>query len=896
MAEEESFDTFPIISAERLPTAAAESDDSFDEFPMTEPSAEEKVGAFGRQATGAAVQGAAILTGMGAGAAIGTLGGPAAPVTVPLGAAVGAGAGYLFGEGAKDILGVPKIESLPEEVRPYAVAGETVGASLPFAGAPLVAARAGSRLPPSMVGNFINRIVDMAARSPGAFALSEAGGISGAAVAGGTAEAYFPGQPGARVAAEIAGGFFNPTRLVVGVSKGSLDITKKAIQSMSQSGRETRAAKFLIESIEAAGEDPAVLARLLRETGTEGVTSAQKTGSPALIAIESKLAQESAKFGSDAKKAAEDSLSAIKEMVIALRGTGDPEALSAAADLRLRYFRTLLAGRIQTAEREAVEAAGRITSDTPQARTELARRAHGSVEKAMQDARTVESELWEQVPKDVRASATSVLESYDNLRAGMLPEETFPNIVEGFVGRMRDGQAATTSGELILFRSRALALARESDVQGKVNDARIYGRLAESALDDLDKMATQPAFGAYGRTADGYNDARAFSREFNEIFTRTFAGQSMQTGARGADRIPPELTLRRAFAAGKEAGELRLRELEEATRFLPSKGLGGPEAVENLDIMLDAQRRILRLAASDAVDPTTGRASAVRLSKFMNDNATLLDRFPEIRTDLQTAIKSEQGLQSVQDMAKGASKVIESQAAFAKVAKVENPVDAIRSAVSEGNKNPIRDVTAMVKLAKRGGPEAVEGLKASVWDHALREATDTQGILSLGRLKAALDQPIRPGQPSLFKIMKDEGIVGQADITRAGKLFSEAAKIERALTGDTDIESLGEIPGALFDLALRVTGARVGGTMAQGTSGATLIAAARGSEFMRNVFLRVPQTRIRDVLVQAGRDPQFMAMLLEKPKTQTEGIKLARQVHAYLLQTGLTGLEDGGDD
>ena len=63
-----------------------------------------------------------------------------------------------------------------------------------------------------------------------------------------------------------------------------------------------------------------------------------------------------------------------------------------------------------------------------------------------------------------------------------------------------------------------------------------------------------------------YDDARGFTREFHDAFTRSFVGQADAVGKYG-DRIQPEIPLRRAFATGKEIGHLQLQNIENATRF-----------------------------------------------------------------------------------------------------------------------------------------------------------------------------------------------------------------------------------------------------------------------------------------------------------------------------------------
>ena len=901
-SKEDPFTGFPVVEE-----AEKERDAAFDAFPPDDPSIADKVVAFGQGATGTAIETGSTVGGMLMGAGIGSLGGPFAPFTVPAGAAIGAGAGFIFGKEARKqasriplpsgtrTLTTPTVEDQRPDLRGFGFAGEVFGGGLPFAAAPLAAVRAGSRLPPSKVGNFINRIIDMAGRNPATFAAAETGGLAGSATAAAVSETFAPGETGKRIAAEVAGGFFNPSRLILGATKGTTDVVKAALETMSEPGRQTRAAKVLKDIVESAGEDPDVLAALLNDVGIGGLTSAQKTGSPALVALEAKLRQQSAKFGSGSAKSAESGLSIIKEMITLLRGTGDPQALSAAADIQKRYFRTLLASRVQTAEREAAEAVASLTNDTPDARAAISQRAQASLDEALKEARDVERGLWEAVPRDIPAEASNIVDAFARIRERLLPEEVIPDVVEGFVARVTKGSTEeaikgvvenvlpSNSGELLRFRSRMLARAREAAGKGDMGDASIFGQMAEAALDDLTEVGA--------RAGGVLDEARAFSRELHDTFTRTFSGTATARTGTGADRVAPELLLKNAFGTGREAGELRLREIEDATRFLSARGLDTPEAAANIDIMVDAQERILRLVAADTVDPNTGRASATRLGKFLRDNELLMNRFPEIRQDIQRAIKAENGLVDFGRLQTSATRVIDQKATFAKLAKFENPVDAVAAAV-RGN-NPVAELLGMVKVAKRGGPEAMEGLQASVWDYVLKKAGPE---FSFEKLRAALDDPIRAGQPSLADLIQRSGIMSKKDLTQARKILDEADKITKALETGAAMDEFIGAPDALFDLVIRITGARLGAQGAVGAAaGSSLVAAGAGVRFMKGLFEKVPKARVQDVLIEAAKNPRFAALLLKTAPTQADKITLTRQIHAYMLQAGLFNSQEGDE-
>lgn len=861
-------------------------EDPFANFEPAEPSFEDKALAFAQSASGAAVETTPMIGGAILGGQLGT---PSGPFGVAGGAILGGAAGFFAGQLSREALArlplpsgkgkvvVRNVDELPPDLRPFGFAGEVIGSGVGFAGAPL--ALAGTRLPPSRVGNFLNRILETAGRSPGTFAAVEASGLTGGALGAGVAETFRPGEAPTRVAAEIAGGFMNPTRLLAATQRATMDVFGRVSQSLSAGARETKAGQVLRGLAEEAGEDPDAIVELLRQSGIPGVevTAAQKTGSPALITLESKLRQRSAKFGADAAKMADDALATIKNMMVVLRGTGDPQAFAAAADLRGQYFRTLLASRVQEAEEAAMLAAEKLIKDSPSDRARLGRVAQEAIANALADARRAESELWDAIPKDTPANADNIVEAVNDIRNRLLPEQSLPPIVEGFVSRVTKkgvNEPQTNVNELLLLRSNALEEAREMSAAGKFRAASQLGAVAEAALEDLSALPL-------GKTVD---DARAFSRELHDTFTRTFAGQASRTARTGANRIPPELLLRRTLSGGGEATALRMQEMRDATEFMIKRGLDTPEAAQGFEVMLDVQSRILRLAAAESINPSTGNVNSGRLSRFLRDNEELLNRFPEVKTDINRALQSTDNLQRVQVFSQRGIRAIEQRAAFARAAKFENPIDAVNSAIN--GREPVRDLLGMVKLAKRAGFEAEEGLKAAVWDHVFRKAGDD---FSFPKLKKALLDPIRPDQPSVADLMQRAGIMTQKDLNQAKRLLDTAENISNAVQRGTSVDDLIAEPDAMLDLVLRIAGAKLGAASLSGTaSGATLVAAGAGSRFLRSTFDRIPRARVGAVLVEAAKDPEFAALLMKKTKTQGQKITLGRQIHAYILQAGLT--------
>jgi hypothetical protein len=844
---------------------------------IVRPSAGENLQALGRGAIGGAYEGAGAAAGMAAGAAMGA---PAGPVGVAAGAALGGTAGMIAGRGMRRAT-VGEVADMPPAVRPFGVAGETFGAGVPFAAAPVALGRMAGRLPQSTVGTFVNRVLDTAAQRPFAFLGAEMSMLASAATAGGISEAYAPGQALPRIGAEVVGGMFNPARMGTMLAQYAAHKVRGAIQSFARPAQETQAAKLVSEILKEAGEDPALLVPLLRSSGIPGadLTAAQKTGSLALGAIEERLAQQSARFGVEARQKLQEGLQATEGMITALRGTGDPQALRQAAEMRQRQFQVQLTSLVRTAEADAIRAARGIAQDPQSARAMISRQAREALDTVMTESRAAERELWSRIPRETQASSSSLLEAYDAIRADLLPEEALPGVLEAFVARMRQQQASTDVGELLRFRSRALEWARDaaSGPTPNRNEARIYGLMAEAALDDLSSVNVP------GMSPAVIDDARAFSRALNESFGGTFAGQAMGRTGAGAERLPPELLMRRALATGSEAADLRFDELDQATRFLARQGMDSPQSAQAIELMQDAQERMLRLTAAEAIDPQTGRASATRLSSILQRNEALFNRFPEVRAAAERAIAGEQGLADMTRLSTQASRAADQRAAFAQIAKYENPVDAVGRAIT--GRAPVRDLRAMAKVAQRGGPEAVEGLKASVFDHIMRQGGEEMDPAAIRR---ALFDPQRPGQPSLADVMQRSGILAADDVERMTTILDAADRLVSTRSVRPDLADLAGETDGLQDLLLRIQGARLGTALSAGgpMQGSGLIAAAAGSRYLRNLFNKLDVETTSSILIEAAKDPELMAMLIEKGTSPSAQFRIGQQIHAYLLAAG----------
>lgn len=896
-----------------------------------------QMGAAALEAGGRAVlEGSGVLAGAASGAAIGSTVMPG--VGTVGGALVGGYLGYKSGEMAGESLGLRSPEQMPPQVRPAAYAGQAVGGSLPFAAAPFAAGAVGLRATErqigevgysaasSMVGKFLNQIVNTAMRRPATTAVGEATMASSAGVSSAVSEAVAPGRSDIRANAEMLGGILNPINLTMATTRKATDMVRSAITRFSPAAQQTAAAKRLSEILAATEEDPVALARALRASGMVDqqmpLTAAQKTGSPALGALEGFLARYDKQFGAEAAERARAGMDATRGLITLLNKTGDPEALAVAAQLRQDYYRKMMTDSIAVAEREALAKSGSIAKDTPDARERLSRQAHKALSKAMDDARAVERELWNAVDGTRSVQTTNLQQTFDTIVADTLPElrgKKLPSEVKAFLERVnkpveggfdydpttmtiRDTQASapgTNADEMRKLRSELLALARAADRDpDKAGMARVYNDLAEAVLDDLDA-----AFSGAGDNA--YTEARTFTREFHDTFTRTLAGDALATTKTRNNKIAPELLLTKALATGKQAGALQLRELEEATRFLPQRGFADDSSYR---LMMDSQERLFRLAAADSLDPLTGRASPDRIAKFIRDNRTLLNRFPEVEADLRAAVKSEDRLRTVENRAKGVETLLQKQGTFASLLGASGNNPAVRAEVARKAASRVivapdqeAELTRLVNVAQGGGTgrggritiqpkEAMDGLKASIYNEVLSKSTTKDGVLDLDAVQSYFTRPTSVGKKPLLTLLQEKGVMDAKEVQNLRALFNEASNIARSQRPGTAVDVKQSVADRAMSMFSRILGSKIasaGQAMTGSGNSASLIVHGAAARFAEETMTKMPIASVNKVLVEAMMDPEKMALLLTKVDDPQEAAFVARRIHGWFVQSAL---------
>ena len=882
--------------------------------------------------------------------------------------------GYLGYEAGQSASGIIPGETDPR-LKPYFEGGTTFGSALLTApvtfGLPVAGPTAGR------VATFLSAMGETARRNPKVFMGAETVTAGTTGIAGGTAEAYRPGQEGVRLTAELTAGVAPVSRLFtfgVDATKSALGAAKAAYSGRSAS-TERKAANLLFDILTKHGEDPEALIKALRQQmpGTVPTpTSGQKTGSPALMELERSLATHRSQFGGETKTQGETAMLAYQSLIEALGKTG-PEGLKAASKLRYDRFANGIQTRLDLVNADAARKINKISKDTPEARQEIGRIVKDETERALTEARDVESQLWtttlEGMTKPVKATVlTKVQSGWDQFRdkpvyttynqpvinapkltptatadsflaraseMGPVLFDSIPpqvrNIMESFgvsqdaVNRFRQGKLTDdylNTGkipesfaprikeqpvqDLVSYRSALLKMARDAAATpGQRSNADFYSSLADGMMRDLDTLKDPM-----------YDQAREFSRALNDTFTRTYAGKLTAVDAAGKDRVPVETLVQNAFSGSADQTALRMKEIEDSVAFMRTQyrdavakfGFDSPRALElkplavaatgNVASIRDAHNRILRLAAADAVktvfDEKTQtyvpKLDFARLTKFAQQNAPMLEKMG-IMGELRDAAHAANLLTQVTKETSVLSRTANNQRAFAKLLTAESPTKVIADSLN--GRFPVRDIRELADLAKKGGPDAVEGFKSALYDYAYTKAggnspnADTK--FSVDAYAAALFDPISRNQPSIANIMRANGMLTLQELSNFKKLLVTMARIETSIKNKLPVENLIQGADAVTELGLRIIGANIGtAASASAGGGAPIIAAAAGSKAVRQIFDALPNATVRAVFENAVKDPEAMALLLAKGRTDKEKIKIANGIINMLGSYGVS--------
>lgn len=695
-------------------------------------------------------------------------------------------------------------------------------------------------------------------------------------------------------------------------------------------------------------------------------TAAQKTGDIGLSVLELSLAKGDPAFGSIVRQQGLDAMKANQLLIDSLNRVEDQRALALAAQLQAKLYDGMVEGRLGIAERLAADKARNINVNVPESRARLGAIVKGEVETALEEAREYERRLWtsamqstatrtitrgaragevverEMVPKqllrsyldqisnmtmeratmgmpaEIKAIMTRLGITQESIAAyqkgkltqqyrdtGIVPDEFLTSGIE----TLKNGNTRflplgnkTTVQDLINIRSDLLKFARDA-AAGTSNrspsDAAFYGMLAEGVLDDLQTL-----------NSAAYDKARAFSKSLNDTFRRTYANQVTALERTGAQKIPAELLVSRAFGRDSDVTSLRMDQIEGAVGFFRNAyqdavqnfGANSPQAAElkpfadaagaKVSSVTEAMEKVLRLAASDPsiVNPQTGRVNPQALANWMTRRQELLRPFGSLTNDLKSALDAENAFRAMNDPASAAARQIREQQDFAALLPGGERPSSVISDILNG-RNPVSNLRRVIAVATDpqggGGPAAINGLKSTLFEYAYTKAGGTTGgKFSIQAFDDALFKPLAPNQPSIVNLMRSSGLMSLTEVKNLRRLMEPMKNIESAMNNRVYLDQVIEGTGPVGDLAVRLLALHgAAGAVPQGPG--SLAAASAISKAAKDVFNQLPRLNALAALKESMQDPILTASLLRVGRTDAEKAAILQNIKDRMSAAGL---------
>ena len=389
--------------------------------------------------------------------------------------------------------------------------------------------------------------------------------------------------------------------------------------------------------------------------------------------------------------------------------------------------------------------------------------------------------------------------------------------------------------EISALSSRINRDIREAYAQGKPNLARQLGQLRDSIYDLIVPVSGD---------AVGLTEARAYSKVLNDKFTRGPVGKLLQTDAKGALKVDPEMTLSKIVSVGPQ-GKIGVEKLRAAAQETE----GGTEAIDR-----QIQQHLLNNFSASVMG--TGEFNPNAVQRFVINNPAL-ELYPELRAQMLDASQSAQLAGQVTIAARNRTKNIHKQSVASQVTDSEVP---IRVAAILNSKNPIRDANSLLKLAgKDTTGVATQGVKSAFYDlmlnRMLKTAPDGRETLDP---RSAMNFINNKTNRQVVKIMYGEHGLRLLDSVMKGMQYQARGRATATRLPGVEGGGLGLEFAGNFGT---VIGARLLGPI----TGHGLLSAGIGKRWMLKAFSAITKSAQEDVLVmlqKALEDPDFAKTLL----------------------------------
>lgn len=589
---------------------------------------------------------------------------------------------------------------------------------------------------------------------------------------------------------------------------------------------------------------------------------------------------------------------------------------------------------------------------------------------SLKSARKVERSLYNQIDRKVTLNATPLIKAYkallDDDDALYLRDEVIPNFLRQRIGEMTEfrstapragldkqgldlfelgvgpkGSPTIELNQLLSLRSALRKKAQSLYADPKTRSAgRILGNLDEAILDTIgiSLSSGKPVANMTPQNTQALRTAHSYSKALNDTYTRTFAGQVIRKSPIGQDVITPELAYLKM--RGDKIGDVfKVDQVEEAVTFLLNKNYPGivdnKVIQDNLTTLRGNQNIILRqfldekVVKKQEITNRQGQKESIyivdgdRLRKSIGTTQRptafgemIQKNFPELYSDLLDADKAATVYKNINNKNNIFNKQLKDVITFKNFVGKENPNKVISqmiggtpgtNAVSPNAERNIKRIARFVS-SPNAKPGTKEGYITSLIDYAMRNSTNTKGVVDFEKLNTFLYQPLSKKQPSIMQILRSEDLnvknaagetvpfITQDTFNNFKQLITLGRTLQnfKGTTEQAQLleESIKKNTEGMFILnkLTRVFGARTGANVFRFFGmGGTLQAPSIGADIAVRQFEKYfPSLFARNIFVKAVTDPQVMADLLSSSVVNNKytGKNLLKLLNAAGIEYG----------
>ena len=345
------------------------------------------------------------------------------------------------------------------------------------------------------------------------------------------------------------------------------------------------------------------------------------------------------------------------------------------------------------------------------------------------------------------------------------------------------------------------------------------------------------------------------------------------------------------------------------------------QAVETTTSIRGTTENILRNIRAQAFDPKTGEVNITALRKWMSkpENQDILSAMPALKGDLENVESARILLDDQLASQRDDLKDLKAQVSFMDLlpGTTENPATAAAKALAHQQKKPVASWDNLLDVVKKAPnewitpdgvthtkEEALQGLRASFIEAAMVKSGGTSQTFSAREFFDTIFAPHRNSENkvSLSNWMLKNDVMSKVEMDRLRSFATELVKMESFVaSGDVGLEELTETVGPMMDFYLRIVGSSVGSRfqrMIPGDTGAgQLVAAGAGSKAFRGaynkIFSDLPESFKMDVMTEMFKDPDLLATMLSKGRTEREIGNISSRLIKLLTKKGLTKATTG---